>query len=121
MPIVEPPGGHAIYIDARACLPHLAPRDYPGHALAAELYLEAGIRTVNLGGAMAARDGGTGPLDLVRLALPSRVYTQSHIDYTVEAVLEVYRRRHAIAGLELVYSRPVLRNFTARFRRAAAR
>lgn len=121
VPIVQPPGGHAVYIDARAFLPHLPACEYPGHALAAELYLEAGIRTVNLGGALSARAGGDGPPDLVRLALPSRVYTQSHVDYAVEAVLKVFARREEIAGLKLTYAAPFLRNFTARFAKVEVR
>jgi tryptophanase len=125
VPIVEPPGGHAIYVDARAFLPQVPPLEFPGVALAAELYLEAGIRAVEIGTLMFGRRDENGiehaaPMDLVRLAIPRRVYTQSHIDYVVEAILEVWKRRAAIRGLELAYQAPFLRHFTARFRRKAA-
>jgi tyrosine phenol-lyase len=123
VPIVQPPGGHAVYIDARAMLPHVPPSQYPGQALVAELYLEAGIRSVEIGSVMFARkDPGTGeeipaPMELVRLAIPRRVYTQSHIDYVVEATQRVYKRRESIRGMKIVYERPFLRHFTARFER----
>ncbi len=112
VPIVQPPGGHAIYIDARAFLPHIPPAQFPGVALAAELYLEGGVRSVEIGTLMF---GEHATMDLVRLAIPRRVYTQSHIDYVVEVILEVWRRRQSIRGLELTYQAPFLRHFTARF------
>ena len=111
VPIVQPPGGHAIYIDARAFLPHVPPAQFPGVALAAELYLEGGIRSVEIGTLMF---GAAAKMDLVRLAIPRRVYTQSHIDYVVEVILEVWRRRECIGGLKLEYEAPFLRHFTAR-------
>jgi tryptophanase len=112
VPIVRPPGGHAVYIDAGAFLPHIPSHEFPGVALAAELYLEGGIRSVEIGTLML----GTGAkLDLVRLAIPRRVYTQSHIDYVVEIILEVWRRREHIRGYRLTYEAPFLRHFTARF------
>ncbi|MEJ2723554.1 MAG: tryptophanase [Deltaproteobacteria bacterium] len=123
VPIVQPPGGHAVYIDAKAMLPHVPPLRYPGQALVAELYLEAGIRSVEIGSVMFARkDPATGeevpaPMELVRLAIPRRVYTQSHIDYVVEAAQRVYKRREAIRGMKIVYEAPFLRHFTARFER----
>ncbi|MGH8728026.1 MAG: tryptophanase [Burkholderiales bacterium] len=122
VPIVQPPGGHAIYIDARAFLPQIAPLEFPGVALAAELYVEGGIRSVEIGTLMFGRrdEHGVeqeGPTDLVRLAIPRRVYTQSHIDYVVEVILEVWRRRESIGGLTLTYQAPFLRHFTARFAR----
>ncbi len=110
VPIVQPPGGHAVYIDARAFLPHVAAEEFPGVALANELYLEGGIRSVEIGRLMfdqAAR------MDLVRLAIPRRTYTQSHIDYVVEVILEVWNRRRQIRGLRLVSGAPYLRHFTA--------
>jgi tyrosine phenol-lyase len=110
VPIVQPPGGHAIYIDARAFLPHVALEEFPGVALANELYLEGGIRSVEIGRLMfdqAAR------MDLVRLAIPRRTYTQSHVDYVVEVILEVWNRRGRIRGLRLVSGAPFLRHFTA--------
>ncbi len=113
VPIVQPPGGHAIYIDARAFLPHIPPVQLPGVALAARLYVEGGIRSVEIGTLMF---GEHATMDLVRLAIPRRVYTQSHIDYVVEVILEVWRRRAEISGLEITYQAPFLRHFTARFR-----
>jgi tryptophanase len=114
VPIVQPPGGHAVYIDARAFLPHIPAEQFPGQALVAELYLEAGIRSVEIGSVMF---GQSAPLELVRLAIPRRVYTQSHIDYVVEAVVEVYKRREAIRGMRMTWQAPLLRHFTARFER----
>jgi tryptophanase len=119
VPIVQPPGGHAIYIDARAFLPHIPALEFPGVALAAELYLEGGIRSVEIGTLMFGKRGAdgaetAGPMELVRLAIPRRTYTQSHIDYVVEVILEVWRRREAIRGLRLTYQAPFLRHFTAR-------
>jgi len=111
VPIVQPPGGHAIYLDARAFLPHI-PLDYfPGVALAAELYLEGGIRSVEIGRLMF---GTATNMDLVRLAIPRRVYTQSHVDYVVEVILEVWKKRQSIRGLKLTYEAPFLRHFTAK-------
>ena len=111
VPIVQPPGGHAIYIDARAFLPHIPTREFPGVALACELYLEGGIRSAEIGTLMF---GESARMDLVRLAIPRRVYTQSHIDYVVEVVIEVWKRRQRIRGLKLTYEAPILRHFTAR-------
>ncbi len=111
VPIVQPPGGHAIYLDARAFLPHIAPQQFPGVALAAELYLEGGIRSVEIGTLMF---GDAAHMDLVRLAIPRRVYTQSHIDYVIEVMLEVWRQRERIQGLRLTHEAPFLRHFTAR-------
>ncbi|HEY5162866.1 MAG TPA: tryptophanase [Terriglobales bacterium] len=111
VPIVQPPGGHAVYIDARAFLPHVPPQQFPGVALAAELYLEGGIRSVEIGTLMF---GAAAKMDLVRLAIPRRVYTQSHIDYVVEVILDVWKRRQQIRGLKLSYEAPFLRHFTAK-------
>ena len=111
VPIVQPPGGHAIYLDARAFLPHIPLEQFPAVALAAELYLEGGIRSVEIGRLMF---GAAAKMDLVRLAIPRRVYTQSHIDCVVEVILEVWRKRDSIRGLKLVYEAPFLRHFTAR-------
>ena len=110
VPIVQPPGGHAIYIDARAFLPHIPSELFPGVALAAELYLEGGVRSVEIGTLMFA---GAAQMDLVRLAIPRRVYTQSHIDYLVEVILEVWKNRESIRGMRLTYEAPFLRHFTA--------
>jgi len=111
VPIVQPPGGHAIYLDARAFLPHVPLHQFPGVALTCELYLEGGIRAVEIGTLMF---GNAAKMDLVRLAIPRRVYTQSHIDYVVEVLIELWKRRKDITGLELAYEAPFLRHFTAR-------
>jgi tryptophanase len=113
VPIVEPPGGHAIYIDAARMLPHIPPHLFPGQALAVELYRHAGIRSVEIGSVMF---GEAARHELLRLAIPRRVYTQSHIDYVVEAILEVNQRKDKIGGLEIVEAPPFLRHFSARFR-----
>jgi tryptophanase len=110
VPIVQPPGGHAIYIDAKAFLPHIPQEQFPGVALAAELYLEGGIRSVEIGSLMFA---AAARMELVRLAIPRRTYTQSHIDYVVEIILKVWERRAQIKGLRLTYEAPFLRHFTA--------
>jgi tryptophanase len=121
VPIIEPPGGHAIYIDAAAVSPHLPREQFPGQALVVALYRHAGIRAVEIGsvmfgaGALEARVGSHPSLELVRLAIPRRVYTQSHIDYVVEAVVEVYRQRESLRGLRIVEAPPTLRHFTAKF------
>ena len=111
VPIVQPPGGHAIYIDARTFLPHVPPDRFPGVALANELYLEGGIRSVEIGTLMF---GAAAKMDLVRLAIPRRVYTQSHIDYVVEVILDVWEKRKQVQGFKLSYEAPFLRHFTAR-------
>ncbi len=111
VPIVQPPGGHAIYLDARAFLPHIPPSQFPGVALANELYLEGGIRSVEIGTLMF---GEHATMDLVRLAIPRRVYTQSHIEYVVEVILEVWRRREQIRGYAILHQAKFLRHFTAR-------
>ncbi len=113
VPIVEPPGGHAIYIDAGRMLPHVPRERFPGQALAVELYRHAGIRSVEIGSVMF---GDNARHELLRLAIPRRAYTQSHIDYVVEAILEVNERKNGIRGLEIVSEPPFLRHFSARFR-----
>ena len=113
VPIVEPPGGHAIYIDAARMLPHIPPAQFPGHALAVVLYRHAGFRSVEIGSLMF---GAAARHELLRLAIPRRVYTQSHIDYVVEAILEVNERKDQIRGLEIVEQPPFLRHFSAKFR-----
>src|SRR6202046_528255 len=110
VPIVQPPGGHAIYLDAKAFLPHVPVEQFPGVALATELYLEGGIRSVEIGSLMFA---AAATMELVRLAIPRRVYTQSHIDYVVEIILTVHERRANIRGMRLTYEAPFLRHFTA--------
>ena len=121
VPIVQPPGGHAIYIDAGSFLPHLPREQYPGQALAIELYRHGGIRTVEIGSVMfGRRDAESGEEshatnELVRLAIPRRVYTQSHIDYVVETILEVAERREAIQGVRIETQPDTLRHFSATF------
>ncbi|NLH08972.1 MAG: tryptophanase [Chloroflexi bacterium] len=121
VPIVEPPGGHAVYVDAGQFLPHIPVEQFPGQALVIELYLAGGIRAVELGSvAFAYPDPETGemvhpPLELVRLALPRRVYTRSHLDFIVETFDEIARNREAVAGVEIVEAPELLRHFTASF------
>jgi tryptophanase len=120
VPIVEPPGGHAVYVDTRRFLPDIPQSQFPGVALTSRLYLDYGIRAVELGSlAFAHEDPETGEvkypaLDLVRLTLPRRVYTQTHIDYVADAVTELYRNRDRIKGLRITYQAPFMRHFTAR-------
>jgi len=111
VPIVQPPGGHAVYIDARAFLPHVPVEQFPAVGLACELYLEGGIGAVEIGRLMF---GASATMDLVRLAIPRRVYTQSHVDYVVEIILEVWKKRGSIRGLNLTHEAPFLRHFTAK-------
>jgi tyrosine phenol-lyase len=120
VPIVRPIGSHAIFLDARAFLPHLDQEQFPAQTLAAELYLGAGIRSMERGNVSAGRDPETGQnrrpaLELVRLTLPRRVYTQAHMDVVVEAVVDVYERRKEIRGLKMIYEPDYLRFFQARF------
>jgi tyrosine phenol-lyase len=112
VPIVEPPGGHAIYIDAGRMLPHIPKHEFPGQSLAVELYRHAGVRSVEIGSVMF---GEHARHELLRLAIPRRVYTQSHIDYLVEAILEVNARKSELRGLRMTYEPAYLRHFTARF------
>ena len=120
VPVVQPPGGHAVYLDARALLPHVPPAQYPAQALAVELYRVGGVRGVEIGSVMFGKrspDGSETPaaLELVRLAVPRRTYTQSHIDYVAEVIAEVARRKEQVRGYRIVEQAPWLRHFTARF------
>ncbi len=120
VPVLRPAGGHAVYLDGGRFLPHVPALEYPGQSLAVELYRHAGIRGVEIGTVMAGRDPATGDertarLELVRLAIPRRVYTQSHMDYVVEAVLEVFDRRDALRGYRITAEPPFLRHFSASF------
>jgi tryptophanase len=121
IPIVEPPGGHAVYLDALRFLPHMPRDQFPGQALVVGLYLEGGIRAVEIGSVMFARkDERTGEtiypeMELVRLAIPRRVYTQSHLDYVADTIIGLYEEREALRGLHIVYETRFLRHFTARF------
>ncbi len=119
VPIVQPPGGHAIYIDAKAMLPHIPPGEYPAWALSLALYLEGGVRSVEIGSVMFGRQpDGTekaAPMELVRLAFPRRVYTQSHVDYLAEVILHVHGLRHRLRGVTITAAPEMLRHFTAQF------
>jgi tryptophanase len=114
--IIEPPGGHAIYVDAAHCCDHIPAERFPGQALVCALYREAGIRAVEVGSVMFGGEGHDPPaLELVRLAIPRRVYTQSHIDYVIEASAAVFERRRELPGLRITNSPQYLRHFTAEF------
>jgi tryptophanase len=119
VPIVRPTGGHAVYIDARALLPHIPSLQYPGQALVVALYEVGGVRGCEIGSVMFGRrpDGSESPapMELVRLAIPRRTYTQSHIDYVIEVCAEVARDPAALSGYRIVDEPPALRHFTARF------
>jgi tyrosine phenol-lyase len=120
IPTVQPPGGHAVYIDAKAFLPHIPPERFPGQSLACELYLQGGIRSCEIGSAMLGKTDAQGrfvpaAMDLVRLALPRRVYTQSHVDRILEIAAEVAARREALPGYRMTWAPRFLRHFTARF------
>ena len=118
IPIVQPPGGHAIYIDAKAMLPHIPQSEYPAWALSLALYLEGGVRSVEIGSVMFGQqpDGSEKPaaMELVRLAFPRRVYTQSHVDYLAEVLLYVNSIKDEIHGVKIVDAPPVLRHFSAK-------
>jgi tryptophanase len=120
IPIVEPTGGHAVYLAAQEILPHLPKNQYPAQALCVALYQTAGVRAVEIGSVMFGKHQPDGtetfaPLDLVRLTFPRRVYTQSHVDYLIEALVHVDRHAADVRGLRLIHQAPVLRHFTARF------
>ena len=114
--IIEPPGGHAIYLDAKAFCPHIPVEAFPGQAVVCGLYRQAGIRSVEIGSVMFGGPGREPPtMELVRLAIPRRVYTQSHIDYVIEAMIDLFGKRDSLRGLRIVEEPPALRHFTARF------
>jgi tryptophanase len=120
VPIVRPAGGHAVYLDAKAMLPHIPPAQYPAQALAVALYETAGVRAVEIGSVMFGKLKPCGTEipaanELVRLTFPRRVYTQSHVDYLLEAILHVFQNRHELRGLKIAWQAPALRHFTARF------
>jgi tryptophanase len=119
VPILLPPGGHAIYLDAARFCPHIPASQFPAQAINVALYLDGGVRAVEIGSLMFGRTLADGrfsgaAMELVRLAIPRRVYTQSHIDYVVEVVNHVHTRRAELRGLRLTYEAPLLRHFTAR-------
>jgi tryptophanase len=121
VPLVEPPGGHAVFLDAKRFAPHIPQSQFPGQAITIALYLEGGIRGCEIGSVMFAHaDPATGEmkypaLELVRLAIPRRVYTQSHLDYVANVITRVYEQRAQLRGVKMVYEPQVLRHFTARF------
>ena len=121
VPVMQPAGGHAVYIDAKEFLPHIPVEQYPGQALVAALYIEGGVRSVEIGSLMFGKYDAAGKLipsqmELVRLAIPRRVYTQSHIDYVAEVIIEVFEKRNSIRGLEIIEEAPMLRHFTAKLK-----
>jgi tryptophanase len=120
--VLQPFGGHAVYLDAGAMLAHVPPEQFPAQALACELYLAGGVRGVEIGSSMAGRDPATGenrhpPLELVRLAVPRRVYTSRQLEHAADAAQEVLASADSVSGLRITYEAPVLRHFTARFAR----
>ena len=121
VPIVEPPGGHAVYLDAGSFLPHIPPSQFPGQTLSIELYRSGGIRTSEIGSVMFAHpDPVSGKmvypsLELVRLAIPRRVYTQAHLDYVVEKLGEIAQNKENPRGVKITYAPKYLRHFTAKF------
>ncbi len=120
VPILEPPGGHAIYLDAKRFLPNMLPEHFPGQSISCELYKVGGVRSVEIGSVMFGKRDQSGKfipsaMELIRLAIPRRVYTQSHIDYVIETVAEVFNNRSKLKGYKIVYEAPYLRHFTARF------
>jgi tryptophanase len=120
IPIIQPIGGHAVYIDVKRFLPNISQDELPGQALAIELYSEAGIRSVEIGTVLAGRDPITGKnihpkLELLRLAIPRRVYTNTHMDAVADALVNIYKRREKIRGFRFVYEPPRLRHFLAKF------
>ena len=121
IPVMRPAGGHAVYLDAGRFLPQIPAHEYPGQSLAIELYLKGGIRGCEIGTVMFGRAGAEGEPDqpaaheLVRLAMPRRVYTQSHVDYAIEKIFDVWERRDALRGVRITEQPPFLRHFTAVF------
>jgi len=119
VPVMQPAGGHAVYLDAAAFLPHIPAEEYPGQALACALYIEGGVRSVEIGTLMFGKYNANGftipaQMELVRMAVPRRVYTQSHIDYVAEVVIEVFQKRQDIRGLRITEESALLRHFTAK-------
>jgi tryptophanase len=121
VPVMQPAGGHAVYIDAKEFSPHIPVEQYPGQALVGALYIEGGIRSVEVGSLMFGKYDANNKLvpsrmELVRLAIPRRVYTQSHIDYVAEVIIDVFEKRNTIKGLKIIEEASTLRHFTARLK-----
>jgi tryptophanase len=121
VPVMQPAGGHAVYIDAKEFSPHIPVEQYPGQALVGALYIEGGIRSVEVGSLMFGKYDANNklvpsPMELVRLAIPRRVYTQSHIDYVAEVIIDVFEKRNTIKGLKIIEEASTLRHFTARLK-----
>ncbi len=119
VPILRPTGGHAVYLDAKNFAPHIEAAHFPGQSIVCALYRKGGIRSVEIGSLMFGTYGPNGehqapPMELVRMAIPRRAYTQSHIDYSIEVVVEVFKMRHELRGMRLTYETPLLRHFTAK-------
>ena len=122
VPLIWPTGSHAVYVDVKRLYPHIPPQQYPGQALVCELYLKGGIRAVEVGSVMFGKYGPDGafipaPMELVRLAIPRRVYTQSHLEYVIETFEEILRTRDQVRGYRITKEPPFLRHFTAHFER----
>lgn len=120
IPVIEPPAGHAVYVDAGLFLPHIAPHEFPALSLAIELYLEGGVRGVEVGSVMFSREEASGKsthprLQLLRLAIPRRVYTQAHLDHVIKTLAYIFRRRESLRGYRITYAPEFLRHFTAQF------
>ena len=121
VPVMQPAGGHAVYLDAKEFLPHVPVDQYPGQALVCALYEEGGIRAVEIGSLMFGKYDEQGKLvpatlELVRLAIPRRVYTQSHIDYVAEVIIDVFNKRNELKGMIITEETPLLRHFTAKLK-----
>jgi tryptophanase len=121
VPILEPTGGHGVYIDAKRFAPHIKPENFPGQAIAVEIYKEGGIRSCEIGSVMFGSYDEAGnfkpaAMELVRLAVPRRVYTKSHIDFIAESIINVYNRREELRPIEITWQAPFLRHFTAKFK-----
>ena len=121
VPILQPTGGHAVYLDAKRFAPHIAPENFPGQSVLCELYLISGVRAVEIGSLMFGKADTNGnsqspEMELVRLAIPRRVYTKSHIDYIAEACIETYNNREKLRGMEITHEVEYLRHFTAKLK-----